>query len=214
MNQPYDGWVVDGVHFYLTQQLDRDNQPLPNQQPVRYVSLPASPNAMRAAALELYNGPFSYQSGYIFDKASHMVADQGDAEKSVEGAVAVRIRGWGRISYMPYAAQLQDEAGQVVADALTQYWQGSLKLRKVGYLHRGEVHKRKQMTSDGREFAPGQEVAYVFDGGPAPIAATVEELAELVEAAEEVLRISDRKHDAWDRLKAAIAVVEGRDVSG
>ena len=29
-------------------------------------------------------------------------------------------------------------------------------------------------------------------------------LAALVEAAEEVVRISDRKHDAWDKLKAAI----------
>jgi len=31
-----------------------------------------------------------------------------------------------------------------------------------------------------------------------------EENAQLREAAEEVIRISDRKHDAWDRLKEAI----------
>jgi len=28
---------------------------------------------------------------------------------------------------------------------------------------------------------------------------------ELVDAASEVLRLSDRKHDAWDRLHAALA---------
>lgn len=32
---------------------------------------------------------------------------------------------------------------------------------------------------------------------------------ELVTAAKEVLRISDRKHDAWDRAKAAIFRIEG-----
>lgn len=30
---------------------------------------------------------------------------------------------------------------------------------------------------------------------------------ELVEALEEVVRISDRKHDAWDKAKAALAKV-------
>lgn len=34
-------------------------------------------------------------------------------------------------------------------------------------------------------------------------------LNELVKAAEEVIRISDRKHDAWDAAKAAIAKAKG-----
>lgn len=34
-------------------------------------------------------------------------------------------------------------------------------------------------------------------------------LADLVNAAEEVIRISDRKHDAWDAVKAAIAKAKG-----
>ena len=34
-------------------------------------------------------------------------------------------------------------------------------------------------------------------------------LAALVTASEEVVRISDRKHDAWDRLKSAIAAAKG-----
>lgn len=33
-------------------------------------------------------------------------------------------------------------------------------------------------------------------------------LLECVEATREVLRISDRKHDAWDRAKAALAKLE------
>lgn len=35
------------------------------------------------------------------------------------------------------------------------------------------------------------------------------QLKELVAATKEVIRISDRQHDAWDRAKAAIAKVEG-----
>jgi geranylgeranyl pyrophosphate synthase len=35
-----------------------------------------------------------------------------------------------------------------------------------------------------------------------------EKYAALVEAAKEVARISDRKHDAWDKLKAALAEIE------
>lgn len=34
-------------------------------------------------------------------------------------------------------------------------------------------------------------------------------LTELIDATKEVVRISDRKHDAWDRVKAAIAKAEG-----
>ena len=34
-------------------------------------------------------------------------------------------------------------------------------------------------------------------------------LNELVKAAEEVIRISDRKHDAWDAAKTAIAKAKG-----
>ncbi len=33
---------------------------------------------------------------------------------------------------------------------------------------------------------------------------------ELLEALREVVRISDRKHNAWDKAKAAIAKAEGR----
>jgi hypothetical protein len=35
--------------------------------------------------------------------------------------------------------------------------------------------------------------------------------AELVDAAQDVIRISDRKHDAWDRLKALVAKSQEAD---
>ena len=79
----------------------------------------------RAAAMAIYTPPFTYQYGYIFDSQRHMVADNGPIcdGPSVEGAVASRVRGWGRIGYMPNAAELQDEVGQMMADALNALYQ-------------------------------------------------------------------------------------------
>lgn len=82
-------------------------------------------SSKRAAAMAIYTPPFKYQHGYIFDSQSHMVADNGPIcdGPSVEGAVASRVRGWGRIGYMPNAAELQDEVGQMMADALNALYQ-------------------------------------------------------------------------------------------
>lgn len=79
----------------------------------------------RAAAMAIYTPPFKYKHGYIFDAQQHMVADNGPIcdGPSVEGAVASRVRGWGRIGYMPNAAELQDEVGQMMADALNALYQ-------------------------------------------------------------------------------------------
>lgn len=75
----------------------------------------------RNAALALYKAPFSFEHGYIFDADRHMVADDND----VESHVAARVRGWGRIGYMPEAAKLQDEVGAIIAEALTDFWNKS-----------------------------------------------------------------------------------------
>ena len=79
----------------------------------------------RATAMAIYTPPFKYQHGYIFDSQQHMVADNGSIcdGPNVEGAVASRVRGWGRIGYMPNAAKLQDEVGQMMADALNALYQ-------------------------------------------------------------------------------------------
>lgn len=75
--------------------------------------------------MAIYKPPFKYEHGYIFDADHHMVADDGsidDTEPSVSNAIACRIRGWGRIGYMPNPEKLQDEVGAMVADALTAYY--------------------------------------------------------------------------------------------
>lgn len=37
-----------------------------------------------------------------------------------------------------------------------------------------------------------------------------EHIADLIDAAQDVIRISDRKHDAWDKAKAALAKLEAK----
>lgn len=74
-------------------------------------------NDIRKKALALYNGPFVYQHGYIFDAVHHMVADDHDSP--------FRVRGWGRIQYGKDAAKVQDEVGTIMAEALTAYWQSA-----------------------------------------------------------------------------------------
>jgi len=78
----------------------------------------------RAAAMAIYTPPFKFQYGYIYDSQNRMVADNGPIcdGPNVEGAVAARVRGWGRIGYMPNAAELQDEVGQMMVDALNAYY--------------------------------------------------------------------------------------------
>ncbi|MDB5822229.1 MAG: hypothetical protein JWR21_933 [Herminiimonas sp.] len=74
-------------------------------------------------ALALYKPPFRFEHGYIFDAEHMMVADDQGQD------VALRVRGWGRISYLPDAEALQDEVGRLIAEALTEYWNrnGSVK---------------------------------------------------------------------------------------
>lgn len=74
---------------------------------------------LTAKALALYKPPFKFMYGYIHDADGRVVADNNvDADNQV-----LRVRGWGRISYMENAEALQDEVGEVIAIALTEYWQ-------------------------------------------------------------------------------------------
>ena len=72
---------------------------------------------LRQRATDLYEPPFRFECGYIFDAKGQMVADQGGAE-----GYALRVRGWGRIGYMESPEQLQDEVGEKIAEILTQHW--------------------------------------------------------------------------------------------
>lgn len=82
---------------------------------------------MRARALKLYRPPFRYEHGYIFDSQNEMVVD--DASKSQEAA-ALRVRGWGRISYLKDPEELQDAVGALIAEALTTFWRTELEKKE------------------------------------------------------------------------------------
>jgi hypothetical protein len=70
---------------------------------------------LKLRALALFTPPFEFYRGYIFDAEHSMVADQYNGED-------LRVRGWGRIQKMPDAEALQDAAGALIAEALTEYW--------------------------------------------------------------------------------------------
>ena len=67
---------------------------------------------LRKRALALYKPPFSYHCGYIHDGEGNMVSD------APAGAIVTRVRGWGRISYLENAEELQDTVGEMIAEAL------------------------------------------------------------------------------------------------
>lgn len=82
---------------------------------------------LRRRALDLYAPPFEFKHGYVFDSKGRMVADDtidysDRPSDSLDGAIVLRIRGWGRISYLPDAEALQDEVGRLLAEALTKFW--------------------------------------------------------------------------------------------
>ena len=71
-------------------------------------------------AMELLKPPFKFTHGYIFDSAiqQNKVADEGDCEM---GTMA-RLRGWGRLGYLPDGAEIQDAIGEIIAEALNDYF--------------------------------------------------------------------------------------------
>jgi hypothetical protein len=71
---------------------------------------------LRKEALSLYDAPFEYIHGYIFDAKSKMVSDNDSVDP------ISRVRGWGKLSYKPNGAALQDEVGAIIVDALNDYF--------------------------------------------------------------------------------------------
>lgn len=71
---------------------------------------------IRTRAIRLYKPPFKYECGYITDAYGHIVVD-----RAAENAI-LRLRGWGRIGYLPDPEKLQDEVGILVAEILTTHW--------------------------------------------------------------------------------------------
>ncbi len=69
----------------------------------------ANKDELRALALAICKPPFEYKMGYIFDADGDTVA-------------VLKLRGWGRISYMKKPEKVQDEVGKIIVEALTEYW--------------------------------------------------------------------------------------------
>lgn len=71
--------------------------------------------------LSLYKPPFHCaHDGYIFDADHNMVLDNVGEESFA------RVRGWGRLQYLPKAEELQDALGALFAEALNEYWEKHL----------------------------------------------------------------------------------------
>lgn len=76
----------------------------------------AKVSQIRQTAIDLYKPPFNFIRGYIFDADNQMIADDQGQD------TVARVRGWGRIQKMPNASAVQDEVGQMIADALNAYY--------------------------------------------------------------------------------------------
>ena len=79
---------------------------------------------LRKRALDLYRPPFRYENGYIWDSKTEMVADS-----QVDDDIGPRVRGWGRMKYLPGCEELYEETGRAIAEAMTLGWE---KLRANG----------------------------------------------------------------------------------
>ena len=84
---------------------------------------------IRQAAFDLYKPPFRFdkRGGYVWDQEDNMVVDQDDFQE-MQGMLAARVRGWGRIQYLKEfdPCELQDKAGELVAEALTEFWEKNI----------------------------------------------------------------------------------------
>ena len=73
--------------------------------------------------LNLYKAPFSHHYGYINDADGKVVSD--DSGEDFVGIA--RVRGWGGLISSPdtreNAEDIQDEIGDIIAEALTEYWE-------------------------------------------------------------------------------------------
>jgi hypothetical protein len=76
---------------------------------------------IREKAMALFTPPFRFEMGYVWDAKGEMVADNRVDQES-DGDPTLRVRGWGRMKYFPESAALHDEAGALLAEALTAGW--------------------------------------------------------------------------------------------
>jgi len=80
-------------------------------------------DADKKELLTLFKPPFVFdeRGDYIFDSDTNMVLD------NTEELAVARLRGWGRIQYLEDANNLQNKVGELIALALTEYWENHSK---------------------------------------------------------------------------------------
>jgi len=80
---------------------------------------------LRKRVLALYEPPFKFDGiSYVWDANGEMVLDgKDDREKADLRGPIVLVRGWGRISYMADPEGLHTAVGELIAEALTEYWE-------------------------------------------------------------------------------------------
>ena len=128
---------------------------------VRLVQVDPPYGTKRKAAMAVYTPPFKFQRGYIFDSQQLMVAD----DDNVDGAVAARVRGWGRLSYLPNGAELQDEIGQMMADALNAYYASPQPPQQIpADVAKDAARYRWLRNWKGQEHEPPFTVQHELDG--------------------------------------------------
>lgn len=116
---------------------------------------------IRDKSIGLYTPPFRFEHGYIWDAKGKMVADN-----HVDGEdAALRVRGWGRISYMENPEALQDEVGNVIALAMTEFWERCV-------IDNAEPIYQVQYGNDWRDVDRGQYDDHAAHGSPVRIVYT------------------------------------------
>lgn len=121
-----------------------------------------------AYLLSLYTPPFRFdrRGGYIWDAQNKMVADNYDPDDAIEPPKnlepALRIRGWGYIQYLKHDSltpeQIQDGLGEIMAQALTEYWQRS-QPEEI------PMEKRHTFTRNGITYISTDEInSYTCEG--------------------------------------------------
>jgi hypothetical protein len=76
---------------------------------------------LKKEAMSQFKAPFSYHGGFIFDADSNMVSDDSGGDH------IARVRGWGRLGYLENGGEIQDKIGELIAEALTEYWNNHVK---------------------------------------------------------------------------------------
>lgn len=76
---------------------------------------------LRQRAFDSCAAPFERVHGYIFDANGNTISDD-----TAEGIVT-RMRGWGRLHYLDKPEELQDAIGDLIVEALNEFWEKHAK---------------------------------------------------------------------------------------